>query len=146
MKKILITGANSYIGTSFETYLKENHPEDSTMSVFETIDKARAYFEGDRFALENGVTIDELSPAGAVCSFEITARHRNAEGGVMGGAIFTLIDLAFAAAANWGLYKANLTKIVAKCFKENAASYKMLSSCMRKKGEDEKFFYFEKLV
>lgn len=53
---------------------------------------------------------------------------------------------AFAAAANWGLYKANLTKIVAKCFKENAASYKMLSSCMRKKGEDEKFFYFEKLV
>lgn len=70
------------------------------MPVFETIDQARAYFEGDRFALENGVTIDELSPAGAVCSFEITTRHRNAEGGVMGGAIFTLVDLAFAVAAN----------------------------------------------
>lgn len=27
MKKILITGANSYIGTSFEKYLKENFPE-----------------------------------------------------------------------------------------------------------------------
>ena len=26
MKKILITGANSYIGTSFERYLKENYP------------------------------------------------------------------------------------------------------------------------
>lgn len=24
MKKILITGANSYIGTSFESYIKEN--------------------------------------------------------------------------------------------------------------------------
>ena len=29
---------------------------------------------------------------------------------------------------------------------ENDASYKMLSSCMRKKGEDEKFFYFNKEV
>ena len=70
------------------------------MPVFENIDQARAYFSGDRFALENGITIDELSPAGAVCSFSITDRHRNAEGGVMGGAIFTLVDLAFAVAAN----------------------------------------------
>ena len=53
---------------------------------------------------------------------------------------------SFAAAADWGLYQANLTKIVAKCYRENTASYKMLSSCMRKKGEDGKFFYFEKLV
>lgn len=36
------------------------------MPVFDSIDQARAYFEGDRFALENGVTIDALSPAGAV--------------------------------------------------------------------------------
>ena len=27
MKKILITGANSYIGTSFESFLKTNYPE-----------------------------------------------------------------------------------------------------------------------
>ena len=53
---------------------------------------------------------------------------------------------AFAAVANWALYKVHLTKVVAKCFKENQASYKMLSSCMRRNGEDEKFFYFEKLV
>lgn len=53
---------------------------------------------------------------------------------------------AFAAVAEWGLYKAQLCRIVAKCFKENTASYKMLSSCMRKNGEDETFFYFEKLV
>ena len=53
---------------------------------------------------------------------------------------------AFAAAADWGLYGADLSRIVAKCFKENAASYKMLSACMRKKGEDETFFYFEKVV
>ncbi len=53
---------------------------------------------------------------------------------------------AFAAVANWGLYKVHLTKIVAKCFRENEASYRMLSSCMRKSGQDETFFYFEKLV
>lgn len=28
MKKILITGANSYIGMSFEKYIKENYPND----------------------------------------------------------------------------------------------------------------------
>ena len=70
------------------------------MPVFENLDQARAYFEGDRFALENGIAIDELSPNGAVCSLCIEDRHRNAEGGVMGGAIFTLVDLAFAVAAN----------------------------------------------
>ena len=53
---------------------------------------------------------------------------------------------AFAAAADWGLYRISLNRVVAKCFKENTASYKMLSACMRKKGEDEKFFYFEKVV
>lgn len=53
---------------------------------------------------------------------------------------------AFAAVAEWGLYEAQLARVVAKCFKENAASYKMLSSCMRKNGEDETFFYFEKRV
>jgi len=70
------------------------------MPVFENIDQARDYFRGDRFALENGITLDEIAPGRAVCSFTIGDRHRNAEGGVMGGAIFTLIDLAFAAAAN----------------------------------------------
>ena len=53
---------------------------------------------------------------------------------------------AFAAVADWALYKVHLSRVVAKCFKENQASYKMLSSCMRKSGEDETFYYFEKLV
>lgn len=70
------------------------------MPTFETIGAARAYFAGDRFALENGIVIDAMTENSAVCSFEIGPRHRNAEGGVMGGAIFTLIDLAFAVAAN----------------------------------------------
>ena len=53
---------------------------------------------------------------------------------------------AFAAAAEWALYGLLLTRVVAKCYKENHASYQMLSSCMRKVGEDDTFFYFEKVV
>ena len=70
------------------------------MSVFATIEEARAYFQGDVYAMESGISIDALERDGSTCSFAVTERHRNAEGGVMGGAIFTLIDLAFAAAAN----------------------------------------------
>ena len=70
------------------------------MPVFQSLEDARAYFEKDLFAMENGVVLESVSPGGAVCSLALTARHRNAEGGVMGGAIFTLIDLCFAAAAN----------------------------------------------
>jgi UDP-glucose 4-epimerase len=38
MKKILITGANSYIGTSFENYIKENYPDDYTVDTVDMID------------------------------------------------------------------------------------------------------------
>ena len=38
MKKILITGANSYIGTSFEKYIKENYPDDYGVDTVDMID------------------------------------------------------------------------------------------------------------
>ena len=37
MKKILITGANSYIGTSFEKYIKENYPEQYEIDTVDMI-------------------------------------------------------------------------------------------------------------
>ena len=70
------------------------------MSNFKTIDEARAYFSGDRFATENGMTLEERDESHAVTSLALGARHRNALGGVMGGAIFTLADFAFAALTN----------------------------------------------
>ena len=70
------------------------------MRGFASIDDARAFFAGDRFATENGMTLDELDENHAVTSMTLGARHRNALGGVMGGAIFTLADLAFAALTN----------------------------------------------
>ncbi|MBQ7542199.1 MAG: PaaI family thioesterase [Clostridia bacterium] len=71
------------------------------MSTFQTIEQAREYFKGDRFAMENGITLDALGADACVCSMEIEdGRHRNAAGGVMGGVIFTLADFAFAVASN----------------------------------------------
>ena len=65
-----------------------------------TMEEARAYFSEDRFATENGITLDELDGEHAVTSMALSPRHRNAFGGVMGGAIFTLADFAFAALTN----------------------------------------------
>ena len=70
------------------------------MAVFRNIDDARAYFAADRFAVENGMVLEELGDGYSVCTVELSARHRNANNEVMGGAIFTLADFAFAAAAN----------------------------------------------
>ena len=38
MKKILITGANSYIGTSFERYIKENFADEYAVDTVDMID------------------------------------------------------------------------------------------------------------
>ena len=67
--------------------------------TFESLDAARKFFSGDLYASESGIRIDELKDGNSACSFEITEHHRNADGGVMGGAIFTLIDFAFAVAS-----------------------------------------------
>lgn len=66
-----------------------------------SLEEIRALFQKDRFATENGAVIDEIADGYAKCSMEICPVHRNAAGGVMGGAIFTLADFAFAVAANW---------------------------------------------
>lgn len=38
MKKVLITGANSYVGTSFERYIKENYSDDYIVDTVDMID------------------------------------------------------------------------------------------------------------
>ena len=65
-----------------------------------TIEEAKAFFSDDRFATGNGMTLDELDGEHSTCSLVLGERHLNAHGGVMGGAIFTLADFAFAALTN----------------------------------------------
>ena len=69
------------------------------MAVFQSLEEARAFFVNDRYATENGIVLDRFTDTGSVCTMTLTDRHKNAEGGLMGGAILTLIDFAFATAA-----------------------------------------------
>ena len=70
------------------------------MGTFSTIDEAREFFKNDKFATNAGMVIDEMGDDYSVCSVMIGDGHKNAYGGVMGGVIFTLADLAFAVCAN----------------------------------------------
>jgi len=64
------------------------------------LEKVRDFFKKDRFATGNGMVIDSVTEDCVVCGLELNAEHRNAGGGVQGGAIFTLADLAFAVHCN----------------------------------------------
>lgn len=67
----------------------------------ENLEEVRKLFEKDRFATENGAVIDAIGDHYAKCSLQLSDRHKNAMGAVMGGVAFTLADFAFAVASNW---------------------------------------------
>lgn len=65
------------------------------------IETIRTNFFADCFATQVlGAVIEEARAQYARCSFTIEPKHLNAVGTVMGGAIFTLADFAFAVASN----------------------------------------------
>ena len=67
------------------------------------IEEVRDFFAKDRYATEAcGCRVLEASRGHAVCAFDVTGIHLNAQGNVMGGAIFTLADFALAIACNMG--------------------------------------------
>ena len=67
------------------------------------IEEVRDMFANDRFATEMcGCRVLEASRGHAVCEFDIADTHLNAQGHVMGGAIFTLADFALAIGCNIG--------------------------------------------
>lgn len=67
------------------------------------LEEVQRVFRNDRFATDAcGCRVVEASRGHAVCEFDITPGHRNEKGGVMGGAIFTVADLAVAVASNVG--------------------------------------------
>jgi len=67
------------------------------------LEEARELFGRDLYATKlSGIVIDEVGDNSAGCSMVITENHRNAYGGIMGGAIYTLADFAFAVASNFG--------------------------------------------
>jgi acyl-CoA thioesterase len=70
------------------------------MANFNSLEEAREFFYKDKYAVNTGITLDEITEEEAICSLNLTDEHRNAYGGVMGGVIFTLGDFAFAVLSN----------------------------------------------
>ena len=58
------------------------------------------FAENDQFARHCGITLMEVTPGWAKARMEIQPHHMNGAKTVHGGAIFTLADFTFAAAAN----------------------------------------------
>lgn len=58
------------------------------------------FFKNDRFAADAGCELQKISDGYAVATMTVGKQHLNAGGVCQGGAMFTLADLAFAAAVN----------------------------------------------
>ena len=67
----------------------------------EVLEEVRKRFQNDRFATDNGAVIEAVEEGYARCVMPLEEHHYNAVGGVMGGAVFTIADFAFAVASNW---------------------------------------------
>lgn len=66
------------------------------------MERIKDYFtKNDRFAAGlAGASLEEVAPGYARCVLQVEDKHLNGAGVVHGGAVFTLADLAFGAAAN----------------------------------------------
>ncbi len=60
----------------------------------------KEFFQRDRYAAHSGIELIEVREGYAKAQMEIKELHLNGADSVQGGAIFTLADLAFAAAVN----------------------------------------------
>ncbi len=104
------------------------------MATFSSLEEAREYFKGDRFATDNGMIIEEIGDGSSVCSLIIGEGHKNANGGIMGGVIFTLGDFAFAVASN-NRHKPTVAQQVSVNFMSAAKGGKLIArATCRKDG------------
>ena len=103
------------------------------MGIFKNIDEAREYFKKEQFATAAGMKLDELTDEYAVCSVDLRETHKNALGSVMGGAIFTLADFAFAALVN-NLHRPTVAQQVSINFLSIPKGSKMFAKAVCKKN------------
>ena len=99
------------------------------MSTFHSLEDAKAFFVKDRFATENYMALESLADDGAVCTMEITDRHMNAEGHLMGGAILALADFTFAAASN-NAHRPSVAQQVSLNFLNASKGKKLISTAV----------------
>ncbi len=101
------------------------------MSALEEI---RNRFKNDHFATDAaGIVIDSAEPGKAVCSLTLETRHMNENNVPMGGAIFTLADIACAVAANGYSEKKTVSQHASITFLAPAKGGRLIAeaSCLR---------------
>ncbi len=101
------------------------------MSALEEI---RSRFQHDHFATDaTGVFIDAAEPGKAVCSLTLEEKHMNENNVPMGGAIFTLADIACAVAANGYSEKKTVSQQASITFLAPAKGKRLIAeaSCLR---------------
>lgn len=65
------------------------------------LEEAREFFKADTYATQTtGIVIEEVAEGFARCSLLTEEKHMAAHRHVMGGALFTMADFAFAVASN----------------------------------------------
>ncbi len=101
------------------------------MSALEEI---RSRFQNDHFAMDaTGIVIDSAEPGKAVCSLTLEERHMNENHVPMGGAVFTLADIACAVAANGYSEKKTVSQQASITFLAPAKGKRLIAeaSCLR---------------
>lgn len=99
-----------------------------------SLEEIRSRFRNDHFATEaTGIVIDSAEPGKAVCSIILEERHMNENKVPMGGAIFTLADLACAVAANGYSEKKTVSQHASITFLAPAKGSRLIAeaSCLR---------------
>lgn len=107
-----------------------------------TLEDAREVFSKDLYATElSGAVIDEIGDNYAKCSMALTPNHKNAYGGIMGGAIYTLADFAFAVASNYGKECATVSLVGQANFMSATKGNKLFAEArLLKDGKRNSFF------
>ncbi len=107
-----------------------------------SLKEAREIFSRDLYATElSGIVIDEIGTDYAKCSMELTKHHRNAYGGIMGGAIYTLADFAFAVASNYEKEMATVSLVGQASFLSASVGSKLFAEArLMKDGKRNSFF------
>ncbi|RKI83119.1 PaaI family thioesterase [bacterium 0.1xD8-71] len=101
------------------------------MSALEEI---RSRFQNDHFATDaTGIVIDSAEPGKAVCSLVLEEKHMNENNVPMGGAVFTLADIACAVAANGYSEKKTVSQQASITFLSPAKGSRLVAeaSCLR---------------
>lgn len=99
-----------------------------------SLEEIRQRFQNDHFAMDTtGVVIDSAEPGKAVCSLVLERRHMNENNVPMGGAVFTLADIACAVAANGYSEKKTVSQQVSITFLAPAKGKQLTAeaSCLR---------------